>query len=121
MLWPTTVIAGRCTCKGDSRRDERNSFPVFYFLSIHNLHFNSAGTCRCALVSTMNRKEKRALPAASHRWLAMRPKLKKTLSWLVAALGSFLGLIALSAFGMSWLALGDHDRGGSCAGWASSA
>src|SRR5258708_25410730 len=41
----------------------------------------------------------------------MRPKLKNTLGWIVAALGSFLGLFALSAFGMSWLPLGDHDPG----------
>jgi hypothetical protein len=41
----------------------------------------------------------------------MRPKLKNTLGWLVAALGSFLGLFALTGFGMSWLPLGDHDPG----------
>jgi hypothetical protein len=41
----------------------------------------------------------------------MRPKLKYTLGWFVAALGSFLGLFALAGFGMSWLPLGDHDPG----------
>jgi hypothetical protein len=42
---------------------------------------------------------------------AMRPKIRIAVSWLVAALGSFVGLFALAKFGMSWVPLGDHDPG----------
>jgi hypothetical protein len=41
----------------------------------------------------------------------MQPLPKTVLSWLVAALGCFVGLFALARFGARWLPLGDRDSG----------
>jgi len=41
----------------------------------------------------------------------MRPRLKVVFSWVLAAIGFFVGLCALTKFGMWWAPLGDHDQG----------
>jgi len=41
----------------------------------------------------------------------MRPRLKVVFSWVLAAIGFFVGLCALAKFGMWWAPLGDHDQG----------
>jgi hypothetical protein len=57
-------------------------------------------------------EERRKSASSRALFIPMRRKLGTALSWLVVALGSFVGIFLLSKFGMAWPALRDNNYPG---------